>query len=136
MRRPKVLVTLNRIDKRVDSAVFGRDGFYYWRRPAVGAIRYRKQQLDLSLGPQHAIAVGFVDREYVADLHYSRFHCLHRVTHPRHKHDYGHIGGLDDVDLILPDANCFDDDFIISGSIQYSHGINRRAGDSAQMPTR
>src|ERR1700693_528639 len=85
MRRNESLIVADRASERFGSTAFSRYGFNYWRRPTIGPFRDREQHLKLAFGSQDSVAIRFVDSEDVADLHNSRLHRLHSISHSRHK---------------------------------------------------
>ncbi len=60
-----------------------------------------------------AVAIGFVDHEDVGNLHDPRLQCLHVVASARDDHHDGNIRSPDDLDLVLADADGFDDDDVV-----------------------
>ena len=53
--------------------------------------------------------------------------------HQRHDRD---VGGPDDVDFVLADADGFDDDDVLAGGVEHERGIAGRARQAAEMAAR
>ena len=136
VRGNKPVIARNRIGERFDAVVFRRYGLNNKRLPTVGPFRYRQQLFQLALCPEYPIAVGLIDGEHVANLHDSSFNGLNIIAHSGHQDDDCDICRLDDVNLILPDADRFNDDFIIPCGIQYRYCINGGARQSAEIAAR
>ena len=82
----------------------------------------------------HAVGAGviaLVDDEDIGDLHDAGLDGLHIVAHAGDQHDYGHLRDGGDLDLVLPDADGFDDDVIPAGGVHQAGQIGGGAGEAA-----
>ena len=87
-------------------------------------------------GPVGALAVGLVDDEDVGDLHDAGLERLHFVARAGNERDDRHVGGADDVDLVLADADGLDDDDVLAGGVEHERDFAGRAREPAQMAAR
>src|SRR5262245_17930181 len=103
--------------------VLDGDGADYRGPPAVLSVwpdrpfRHFKKSDQLPFGTLDAFSIGLVDDEDVADFHDARFDRLNVIAHSGHKYDDRNVRGLNDVHLVLSDADCFDQRPIVSGGI-------------------
>src|ERR1019366_284575 len=84
---------------------------------------------------RHAVGagvIGLVDDEDIGDLHDAGFDSLDIVAHAGDEHDDGDLGDGGDLDLVLADADGFDDDVIPAGGVHEAGEIGGGAGESAQ----
>ena len=112
-----------------------RLGLHDRRPPLAGRERLQRQhRLDRRHRPIGALAIGLVDDEDVGDLHDAGLERLHLVAGARHERDDRHVGGADDVDLVLADADGLDEDDVLAGGVEderdfaRSRGPGRRGG--------
>src|ERR1035437_7195594 len=83
----------------------------------------------------HAVGagvIGLVDDEDIGYLHDAGFDSLDIVAHAGDEHDDGDLGDGGDLDLVLADADGFDDDVIPAGGVHEAGEIGGGAGESAQ----
>ena len=104
-------------------------------RSPVGGLQ-REQRLDRRRRPIGALAVGLVDHVDVGDLHDPRLQRLHIVSRAWHHDDDRDVGGADDLDLVLPDADGLDQHDVEAGRIEHERHVAGRARQAAEMPAR
>ncbi len=104
-----------------------------WRVPAVVTRGEGQKRFQLFFRRVNAFLVSLIDDEDVANLHDSGLDRLNIVTHARHQHHHGNIGCFDYFDLVLTDADCFDDDLRVTGGIENRDCIDRRSRQSAEI---
>ena len=83
-----------------------------------------------------AFAIGLVDDEDVGDLHDAGLERLHVVAGARHQRDDRDVGGADDVDFVLADADGLDDDDVLAGGVEDERRVAGRARQAAQVAAR
>ena len=96
----------------------------------------RQVRLDRRHHAIGAVAIALVDHEDVGDLHDPRLERLHIVSRARDEDDDRDVGGADDVDLVLADADGFDDDEALAGRIEDKRRVAGRAREPAHVPAR
>ena len=55
---------------------------------------------------------------------------------PGHEHDDRDVGGADDVDFVLADADGLDEDDVLAGGVEHERGVGGRAREAAEMAAR
>ena len=119
--------------ERLDALAGGRhrsqDGDV--RAVALGEPLHR---LELALGAVGALAVALIDDEDVGDLEEPGLDGLDLVAEPRHEHDDGRVRHVDDLDLVLPDADRLDEDRVVAHRVEDGHEVDGRAREAAQVP--
>ena len=98
------------------------------RRAPESADRSERSSIasQVAAGLVDALAIGLVDHEDIADLHFSRL--LSPVLSspiPGDEDDDRNVSRLYDLNLVLTDADRLDDHFFETGRIQYRYGIVR-----------
>ena len=108
------------------------------RRPPLALAKTLQGQVRLDRGHRAigAVAIALVDDEDVRDLHDAGLERLHVVAGPGHEHDDRDVGGADDINLVLADADGFDDHEALAGGIEHERGITRRPRKAAHVTTR
>ena len=123
------------LPERRHAGAGGRLGLDDRRPPVAGFERLQREvggnRLRQPVGP---LAVRLVDDEDVGDFHDAGLERLDLVAGAGHQHDDGDIGGADDVNLVLPDADRFDDDDLLPRRIEHQRRVAGRARESAEMP--
>ena len=82
------------------------------------------------------LLVGFVDNEYVGDLHDAGFHDLNVVAHAGGEDEAHGVGDLHDIDLRLPDADGLDYHDVKAAGVEYQSAFVRPAADAAKVAAR
>ena len=109
--------------------------FHDRRTPFTGRERLqRKVRLDRRDGSIGAIPIRLVDDKDVGDFHDARLESLHLVARPRDERHDRHIGRPDNIDLILPDADRFNDDDVFACRIQDKGNLASGTGQPSEMP--
>ena len=62
-----------------------------------------------------------------------RLHLVAGAGHERHDRD---VGGADDVDFVLADADGLDEHDVLAGGVEHERGLAGRAGQAAEVPAR
>src|ERR1035437_3899410 len=75
--------------------------------------------------------IALVDDEDIGDLHDAGFDGLDIVAHAGDQDHYGDLGDGGDLDLVLTDADGFDDDVIPAGGVHEVGQVGGGAGQSA-----
>ena len=99
----------DRLDEFGDAPAAGGDGSDNWWPPLTRRVRVEAEdRLDRRRQPIGAFAVGLVHDENIGDLHDAGLQRLDLITRAGHERHDRHVGGADDVDLVLTDADGFD----------------------------
>ncbi len=106
------------------------------RHPSPADGLQREQRLNRGRGPIGALAVGLVDHEDVGDLHDPGLQRLHIVSGAGYHDDDRDVGGADDLDLVLPDADGLDEHDVEAGRIEHERHVVSRPRQAAEMPAR
>ena len=101
--------------------------------PRTCAAQVRLDRRDQPLG---AFAIGLVDDEDVGDLHDAGLERLHLVAGAGHQRDDRDVGGADDVDFVLADADGLDDHDVVAGGVEHQRRVAGGARQPAEMPAR
>src|SRR5687767_1674775 len=83
-----------------------------------------------------ALSVRLIDHENVRDLHDAGLERLYLVAAARREHDDADIGGADDIDLTLTDADSFDENHIRARGVQDLGHVARGTCQAAELPAR
>ena len=138
------------------SACVSARGTARWRPAAPVAHAARRHRLHESAGATHlpstglqrqvrldrrdeaigAFTVRLVDHEDVGDLHDAGLERLHLVAGAGHQRDDRDVGGADDVDFVLADADGLDDDDVLAGRVEHERRVAGRARQAAQVSAR
>ena len=114
-----------------------RFGLHDRRPPAPAGVGVeREQRLDRRHRAIRPLAIRLVDHEDVGDLHdpgLERLHLVARAGHERHDRD---VGGADDVDFVLADADGLDEDDVLAGGVEDERGVGGRARQAAEVAAR
>ena len=86
--------------------------------------------------PIGALAIGLVDDEDVGDLHDAGLERLHLVAGARHERDDRDVGGADDVDFVLADADGLDEDDVLAGGVEDQRDFAGGARQAAEVAAR
>ena len=155
------LEDLHQFDPRLFTAVPGEvsllvdvllvpvHGFQEFHRPLVGRsdggedgrlplplleVPHRDHRLDLSLRLVGSVPVRLVDDEDVGDLENPRLDRLDVVPKPRNdEHEIG-VRNLDDLHLVLPDADRLDEDDVLPHRVHDVHDVDGGAGKPPEVP--
>ena len=80
--------------------------------------------------------IAFVDDHNVRNLEQSCLHGLHFVTQPGGHHRDNSLGNINNGQILLPDANGFDEDHFVAGSLQDLHHFWSGLCDSTVLTAR
>ena len=106
------------------------------RHSPFAEMLQREVRLDRRHHAIGAVAIALVDHEDVGDLHDAGLERLHVVAGARHQHDDRDVGGADDVDFVLADADGFDDHEALAGGVEHQRRIAGRAREAAHVAAR
>ncbi len=81
------------------------------------------------------IPIGLVDGDDVGELEDAALDALELVTRASEREEQEGVDHLGHRDLVLADPHGLDDDDVVTGSLQHEHGLPRRPGDAAEVPT-
>ena len=127
----------DRLDDLRHALAARRDRLQNRRPPVRLAVRLQRQVgLDRRRQPVGALPIRLVHDEDVGDFHDAGLERLHVVAGAGHERDDRHVGRADDVDLVLADADRFDDDDVLAGGVEDERRVAGRAREAAQMPAR
>ena len=99
-------------------------------------LRERDDRAHLVQHRLRGRVIHLVDRDDVGDLHDPGLECLHRVAGARHEDEEHRVRDPGDLDLALSCADGLDEHDVLSGGVEEEDGLQRRLGESAEMPTR
>src|SRR5690606_13130700 len=96
----------------------------------------RQHRVDGRDEPVGALTVSLVHHEDVGDLHHARLERLYVVARPGDEDHERHVGGADDIDFGLPDADGLDDHRVVAGCREDARGVGRTTGEAAKVTAR
>ena len=85
------------------------------------------------MGAKHALAIRLVYDKDVADLHDAGLDRLDVVAHARNEHNDRYVSRFDYLDLVLADADRFDDHLVKTGGIEDRDGVDGRTRQAAEI---
>ena len=96
----------------------------------------REHRFDRRGHPIGAFAIRLVDHEDVGDFHDPGLERLHVVAGARHQSHDRDVGGADNVDLVLADADGLDNHDVLAAGVEHERGLARRPRQAAEVSAR
>src|SRR5208337_65302 len=130
-------VRLNGEPQFLYSDIFDRNGLIYrW-----GPVALLDMGIDFEpranfcaelIGP---LLVSLVHHEHIGYFHDTGLHALYRVSKTGYQDKTGGVGDADYVDLILSDADSFDQDHVLAEGVQDFYHVSRGFGRTSEKST-
>ncbi len=124
--------SLDARDERVNAAIFGGHCAHNFGMPAEAIGRQLEHRLQLLLNAVGAFAFGFIQHKNVADFHQAGLHVLHVVAQAGNEHHQRAVRQAHDIDLILADADRFDEDDVFACCVKQQRNIRGGARQAAE----